>query len=622
MGEFAKTPRDACLICLIQASASMRDGRKSAPVASKLEAALHVVEQLVADLVQFAGSKPGNSANFEVGVLAYSTNGDSGLSLRPLLPGSAQARLLVPLNELVDLAASAGGQDRIRWAKTEPSGDAPAREALARTRELLADWIGKHSAAHPPIIVHLTDGESSDGPIASVVTSLSDAIPGAMIFHCLFRRGVAPSLYVPIPETPCGDLWAMSSPFEDDEAAQTATHPLRSLFVNKLTAAREIGRFIKKLWSRADAPTAEPVPPVGEEVAIQQVVPAEPERALEPEPPAVPAGPARFEWRALWTPKGGNAEAEWEDGYAQNAPNGVVAVADGAGDGIFSKLWADLLLDSFVARPLPLEDPAAFEPWIQDRRRAWFQAIRYPEQRWSIQAKIDRSCGAATFVALVLDPIEPGAESPSGATGWTAWAVGDACLFHIRDGQLLACFPMSASQDFGTAPSLYQSKALRPTPAAVTTRGELRPDDIIVFATDALAQRMLADVESGSPPDWGRFWNLDQEVWRGEIAALRQQNAIVNDDCTVLVLRLPVRAPEPSEEVATGHGEPEGGESYRGDVPADSATVAASVDHAQDDSLAERRELAADVDDKQAASELPSGDSRDEPHPYTEDRHE
>ncbi len=74
-----------------------------------------------------------------------------------------------------------------------------------------------------------------------------------------------------------------------------------------------------------------------------------PSTAPEPEPPS-PAGPPRFESRALWTPKRGNDDKEWEDGYAIRCrPAACVAVADGAGDGIFSKLWADLLLESFVA---------------------------------------------------------------------------------------------------------------------------------------------------------------------------------------------------------------------------------------------------------------------------------
>jgi hypothetical protein len=312
--------------------------------------------------------------------------------------------------------------------------------------------------------------------------------------------------------------------------------------------------------------------PVAESEAAALTDPAaRPEPPALPEPAPVPAGPDRFDLRVLWAPKGGNDEKEWEDGYASNAGNGVVALADGAGDGIFSKLWADLLLESFVALPIALDDAAVVEPWIEAKRRAWFEAIRYPEQRWSIQMKIDRSCGAATFIALVLDPVTDPGEDPAAAIGWTAWAVGDACLFHVRGGQLTASFPVAASSEFGTTPQLYQSKALRQTPLAVVTRGELGPDDQIFFATDAVAQRLLAEVESGTPPDWGRFWNLDQEAWRQELVALRQQNAIVNDDCTLLVVRLPVPSPEASERSEASKAEAPIDETTGLDTPFDFA---------------------------------------------------
>ena len=141
----------------------------------------------------------------------------------------------------------------------------------------------------------------------------------------------------------------------------------------------------------------------------------QPESEPEPEPQTETLGPPRFEWRALWMPKRGNDEREWEDGFAADAAGGILAVADGAGDGIFSKLWADLLLSSFVAQPVALDDPAAVEPWIQERRREWFEAIRYPEQRWSIQMKIDRSCGAATFFGFRLDPAPADGGFPGGS---------------------------------------------------------------------------------------------------------------------------------------------------------------------------------------------------------------
>jgi hypothetical protein len=347
----------------------------------------------------------------------------------------------------------------------------------------------------------------------------------------------------------------MSSLYPSDEAFVTGDSPRRSLLVSTLSASRTISQLVRRLWSRATSSIVVTSPGETGEGAVENVAeptiefmpplePAVSEPEREPARVVEPTGPPRFETRVLWTPKRGNDDKEWEDGFAVDAVEGVLAVADGAGDGIFSKLWADLLLNSFLAAPVPLDDLAAVEPWIQDQRRAWLAAIRYPEQRWSIQARIDRSCGAATFMGFRLDPNTANADTPATESGWTAWAVGDICLFHVRDGQLVASFPMSASADFNLTPQLYQSKAMRPTPQGIATRGELRPDDVIVVATDAVAQRLLAEIESGSPPDWGRFWDLDAETWRQEIESYRDQNAIVNDDCTLVVLRLPCSTPE------------------------------------------------------------------------------
>ncbi len=49
-------------------------------------------------------------------------------------------------------------------------------------------------------------------------------------------------------ETSSGDFWAMSMPFENDEAARTGDRQLRSLLVNKLSAARRLGDFVRGLW--------------------------------------------------------------------------------------------------------------------------------------------------------------------------------------------------------------------------------------------------------------------------------------------------------------------------------------------------------------------------------------
>ena len=562
-----------CLICLVQASDSNAHHGLQRPGATKLGAALRVVDRLIDDLVQFLAEQQPEPPPIEVGVLAYSTNREGKPRLRPILNGSGSGVPLVPLHELTRPSTAPEDDGHVVWVETNPSGDAPARAALKFTRALLARWVAEHPGSVPPVIVHCTDGETSDGPIGDEVAALTEEISGGIIVHCLFRRGAAPSALDPVPRTSCGDYWAMSSPYLSDETAGNPAPEQRWLFVNKLSAARAIAQFVRRLWSRPALSLPETSPASLGEAAVEAIAEPAPEPAPDAEPVAEtpvaePAGPPRFELRALWTPKRGNVEKEWEDGFAAEPANGVLAVADGASDGIFTKVWVELLLKSFLEAPVPLDDLAVVEPWIQQQRRTWFEAIRYPEQRWSIQMKIDRSCGASTFLGFRLDPVTDEVDAPAAAIGWMAWVVGDVCLFHIRDGQMIASFPISGSAEFGITPQLYQSKAMRPTPPAAATRGELLPGDRIVFATDAMAQRLLAEVESGTPPVWDRFWDVNLETWRQEIEALRDRNAIVNDDCTLLVLRLPTPVAD-----APGESEPE----RFSEPPADETSVAADA---------------------------------------------
>src|SRR5262249_20965837 len=157
-------------------------------------------------------------------------------------------------------------------------------------------------------------------------------------------------------------------------------------------------------------------------------------------------------------------------------------------------------------RPLPLDDLDAVEPWLKERRQAWFAAIKYPELRWSLQRRVDTSCGAATFLAFRLDPPEGGesADGP-GPVAWTAWAMGDVCLFQTREARLIKTFPVTRPSEFGYTPPLYQSKPLLALTRAQTLRGETLAGDLLIFATDALAQWMMATTEADRPPDWRRY---------------------------------------------------------------------------------------------------------------------
>jgi hypothetical protein len=531
-------PTTGSILCLVQMSDSMRAEVYTGPVRTKVDAARRVINRVIDSVVSFAAKRAVNQPSFVIGVVAYHTGSDGSPRFCPLLPGSSPEHPLVPVISLDPSQVDSPPDEPRRWIDLNPSGGAPGRAALAYAREVLVQWTKDHVESVSPLVVHCTDGESDHGPLDTEARALTSAVAGVLLIHCLFRQGLQPSEFTPIPDIPSGDLWSMSSPLPTEDEPNPGQAVRRGLLVNKLSASRIIYKLVHELWT-GSAPTASAEPLASTSVAVEA-----------PVPPPSPASskPPRFEVRPLLTPKRGNTEDEWEDGFGFDPGTGVLALADGASDGVFTKLWVHRLVDSYVARPFPLDDLTLVEPWIREQQQVWYKAIDYPSLRWSLQKKVDMSCGAATFLAFLLDPpsMDRGHEQGSepDAVGWMVWAVGDVCIFHVREGRLLTVFPIERSRDFGFSPVVYQSKPLRKTPVAAVRRGELLPRDLMVFATDALAQHLLASVEAGDMPEWEHFWDIEPVAWRQHIEELRDRSAIVNDDCTLLLLRLAGSTPK------------------------------------------------------------------------------
>jgi hypothetical protein len=127
--------------------------------------------------------------------------------------------------------------------------------------------------------------------------------------------------------------------------------------------------------------------------------------------------------------------------------------------------------------------------------------------------------------------------------------VGDASLFWVRDGKLHASFPVVAADQFGSAPLLIRSNAGYKTLALIAA-GVCRPGDRFLLATDAVAGRLFKSMASGLCPDWDAFESIDETAWRQDLDSLRRTNEMVNDDCTLIALRVrgnePLPEPEPS----------------------------------------------------------------------------
>ncbi len=239
---------------------------------------------------------------------------------------------------------------------------------------------------------------------------------------------------------------------------------------------------------------------------------------------------------ACWAAKRGNSPEEYEDAFAAEDATGRYAIADGATESSFAGLWARLLVDQFVQDSH--RDPARWTERLsalQDQLHA--QVSRRPLP-WYAEAQLQRG-SFATFLGVVLTV------SADAGYAWRAVAVGDSCLFHTRDADLLAVFPLDRSEQFDNMPNLVGSRTSTDVireKRELLTQGHALPGDRLWLMTDALAHWCLAEHEAAKNP-WSEMELLPasrrpQDSFTAWIEGLRDERNLDNDDVTLLVIRM------------------------------------------------------------------------------------
>ena len=264
---------------------------------------------------------------------------------------------------------------------------------------------------------------------------------------------------------------------------------------------------------------------------------------------------------AYWAPKEGSSAGEYEDawrvhpGPADELPGGwvAVAVADGATESLLARYWAAMVVDEFaVARSsacdarsfaetaLALSDrwPDVVESYVAEREKA------ARPLRWYERPGIEKGA-FATLLTLQMNigtPPADGAEPylnpgiPRVIGDWRSAAMGDTCLFHVRNGRLRAAFPLSESGSFDTSPALLGSCDTDPGPIVDHVRlagGTVAEGDDFFVCTDAMAAWFLARSEEGGTP-WETLRDLSEIGFAEWVAEARRTNGLHNDDVTLV----------------------------------------------------------------------------------------
>ncbi|MFL6275478.1 MAG: protein phosphatase 2C domain-containing protein [Blastocatellia bacterium] len=172
-----------------------------------------------------------------------------------------------------------------------------------------------------------------------------------------------------------------------------------------------------------------------------------------------------------------------------DSPLCLIAVADGATEAVYSRLWARQLVEA--ASPdwpaLPDDDLSeqlkqvgkAFSPIEPGKEIPWFVRNKY----------LDQGSQATLLVATLA-----GAQG-NDAFHIRAVSVGDCCLLLFKASGEVISFPMQHSDEFGVNPVLLGNRIARPA-RYDRWEAQVEPGDMILFGTDAMSKWALQCLES------------------------------------------------------------------------------------------------------------------------------
>ena len=250
--------------------------------------------------------------------------------------------------------------------------------------------------------------------------------------------------------------------------------------------------------------------------------------------------------RSFRLPKAGNSPEEYEDASRVAFPQRMgasgrrtarTAVSDGASESAFAREWANVLVDAFVSRPPDIcglsED--SMRDWLASAQEEWRVGIPWDRIPWHGEAKA-RAGAFATLLGVTF------ATTPGGSPRlyWRALAVGDSCLFIIRDNRLWLSFPLEDPAQFDNSPDLVCSNPDNEGDLWENVHrsdGECVAGDLFILASDALACWFLGRNAEGEKP-WKTLLALDTSDWTTWVEEQRRAGLMANDDTTLVSIRV------------------------------------------------------------------------------------
>ena len=227
------------------------------------------------------------------------------------------------------------------------------------------------------------------------------------------------------------------------------------------------------------------------------------------------------------TSKVGSPAEENEDAFALDETVGRFVVCDGASSSFASRQWSRSLADALCRANDPIGNPADRAEAHASAARLW-RELATPSGDETPWWAVEGIRKGAFATAVVVDVKQSGS-----STIWRAAAIGDSCLFQVRwkagSWSLVTSFPMKESGDFGSYPDLAHSSSAINETTVQTSSGELRKDDRMIVASDAVSEWIFDDLARLNV-----IMAANAEALLRLANAARNDHSMVNDDVTFL----------------------------------------------------------------------------------------
>jgi hypothetical protein len=208
--EISRT-NPSCFVILVDQSASMREYLDNKKTMTKAEAVADAINRLLQNLVSKSTKSEGIRDYYEIAVVGYGGGG-----VKPAWSGSLANRTVIPISLIGNsplrveqrTKETMGPTGEVRqqrihfpvWLEPKSAGDTPMVAGLNYAHTLLKNWLAVHPNCFPPIVINISDGESSDGnpqKVAWELMKLCSSDGNVLIFNLHISNAASGQIIYP-----------------------------------------------------------------------------------------------------------------------------------------------------------------------------------------------------------------------------------------------------------------------------------------------------------------------------------------------------------------------------------------------------------------------------------------